>query len=589
MRLSHTLRRHKAAAVDDERGERMARIRRVRTGPKPAALNRTATPSKWLICVYVRLSREDTRKNLSKREHEQQMKSESIQNQKSILVSWIDAYFEAGSYEIVDFFEDDGLTGTDDTREGFLRMIGAVERGEANCIVVKTLSRAFRNYSDQGYYLEEYFPSRNIRFISTMDAFLDTYMDAEAVYHLDVPMYGVLNDRFAAATSRAVRKTFDDKRSKGKFIGAFPPWGFLKDPEDRNHLILDPDTAPIKIQMKDWLLREGMSLSGAAKRLNAMGIPNPTKYKQLKGWKYCNPNAAENDGLWCGTTVKNVLLSLMNLGHMVQGKQRVISYKIHDKVAVQEKDWFIVENTHEATFTQEEYDALCSLLARDTRTADHSDTVHPFAGLVKCGNCGKAMHRSHRSGRVYYQCRTRKAKSPEACPVRSIREDRLEQAVLAAVQAQIQLLESPEAIADEIRRLPAADGRERLEKLLTDKERELQRVRRIYDSLYGSWKTGELSETEYRRMRQQYQEEQIQIENAGSNIRTEISRLQAEKNPENSLLTEFTEQANIRALDRFLLVTLIEEIQVYEKNEITIHFRFEDPLRSLLSHAEEQS
>lgn len=150
-------------------------------------------------------------------------------------------------------------------------------------MIVKTLSRAFRNCSDQGYYLEEYFPSRNIRFISTMDPFVDTYTNADLIYNLDVPMYGVLNDRFAASTSRAVRRTFDDKRAKGKFIGAFPPWGFLENPEDKNHLILDSDTAPIKLQVRDWLLYEGMSLAGAAKRLNSLGIPNPTKYKQLKG------------------------------------------------------------------------------------------------------------------------------------------------------------------------------------------------------------------------------------------------------------------------------------------------------------------
>ena len=213
----------------------MARIRKPKPSVKLAASHTNSAPPKWLICVYIRLSKEDTR-NISRQvKNEQQLKSESIKNQKSILTSWIEDYFEPGTYEIVGFFEDDGLTGTDDTREDFMRMIGTIERSEGNCVVVKTLSRAFRNYSDQGYYLEEYFPSRNVRFISTMDSFVDTYTNSEAIYNLDVPMYGVLNDRFAATTSRAVRRTFDDKRSKGKFIGAFPPYGFLKDPENKNH------------------------------------------------------------------------------------------------------------------------------------------------------------------------------------------------------------------------------------------------------------------------------------------------------------------------------------------------------------------
>lgn len=568
----------------------MARIRKPKPSAKLATLHINSAPPKWLICVYIRLSKEDTR-NISRQvKNEQQLKSESIKNQKSILTSWIEDYFEPGTYEIVGFFEDDGLTGTDDTREDFMRMIGMIERGEGNCVVVKTLSRAFRNYSDQGYYLEEYFPSRNVRFISTMDSFVDTYTDSEAIYNLDVPMYGVLNDRFAATTSRAVRRTFDDKRSKGNFIGAFPPYGFLKDPENKNHLILDPDTAPIKVQMKDWLLHEGMSLGGVARRLNAMGIPNPTKYKRLKGWKYCNPHVEDNDGLWCSTTVRNVIFSLMNLGHMVQGRQKVVSYKIHDKVAVPEDDWFIVENTHEATFTQEDYDALCALFERDTRTANNSGTVHKFAGLLKCGKCKKAMHRSHAKNHTYFKCGTRKNKSTEACNVKSIRQDKLEQAVLGAIQGQIKLVESLAAIVDKINEAPEVDNSsKRLEKMLTDKGRELQRIRSVYDSLYGDWKLGEISETEYRRMRDRYSVEMSQMEAAIENIKEELKSLGDGVTTENPLFKEFLQYRNITELNRSVLVSLIDVIYVYENNEITIKFQFEDELLRVMEFIEQNN
>lgn len=568
----------------------MARIRKPKPSVKLAASHTNSAPPKWLICVYIRLSKEDTR-NISRQvKNEQQLKSESIKNQKSILTSWIEDYFEPGTYEIVGFFEDDGLTGTDDTREDFMRMIGTIERGEGNCVVVKTLSRAFRNYSDQGYYLEEYFPSRNVRFISTMDSFVDTYTNSEAIYNLDVPMYGVLNDRFAATTSRAVRRTFDDKRSKGKFIGAFPPYGFLKDPENKNHLILDPDTAPIKVQMKDWLLHEGMSLGGVARRLNAMGIPNPTKYKRLKGWKYCNPHVEDNDGLWCGTTVRNVIFSLMNLGHMVQGRQKVVSYKIHDKVAVPEEEWFIVENTHEATFTQEDYDALCDLFERDTRTANNSGTVHKFAGLLKCGKCKKAMHRSHAKNITYFKCGTRRNKSAEACSVKSIRQDKLEQAVLGAIQGQIKLVESLAAIVDKINEAPEVDNSSRrLEKMFTDKGRELQRIKSVYDSLYGDWKLGEISETEYRRMRDRYSAEIRQIEAAIENIKVELKSLGDGVTTENPLFKEFLQYRNITELNRSVLVSLIDVIYVYENNEITIQFQFEDELLRVMEFIEQNN
>lgn len=548
---------------------------------KNASLSGTAECSRpqWRICVYIRLSKEDNRNIPAEERNSLQLKSESIQNQKSILTSWIESYFEPGTYEIAGFFEDDGLTGTDDERENFMRMISTVERGEGNCIVVKTLSRAFRNYADQGYYLEEYFPSKNVRFISTMDSFVDTYTNMEAVYNLDIPMYGVLNDRFAATTSHAVRRTFDDKRSKGKFIGAFPPWGFLKDPADKNHLILDPDTAPVKVQMKDWLLHEGLSLNAVARRLNTLGIPNPAKYKQLKGWNYSNPHAKENDGLWCGTTVKAQLVSLMNLGHMVQGRQKVISYKIHDKVSMPQSEWYVVENTHEATFSREDYDALCRLFQRDTRAASNSDTVHKFAGLIKCACCQKAMHRSHCRERIYYKCRTRREKGPEACGVKSIREDRLDQAVLGAVQGLIRLaghLNFNKNDTDNVSGSnPAAD---RLARLRDQKQKEFQRTQSLYDGLYSDWKLGELSESEYRRMRERYAGEMERLNTAAAGIEEELEKLERGASAGNPFLEEFLKYQNITVLNRSVLLAFIDTVYVHGNDEITIQFHLRDEL-----------
>lgn len=568
----------------------MARVRKQKPGAKLTAISTSNPRIKWQICVYIRLSKEDTKDIARRAENEHQLRSESIKNQESILTTWIEQYFEGEDFEIAAFFSDDGLTGTDDTREGFMDMLRVIEKGQGNCVVVKTLSRAFRNYSDQGYYLEEYFPYRNVRFISTMDSFVDSYTDPEAIYNLDVPMYGVMNDRYAGTTSRAVRRTFDDKRSKGKFIGAFPPWGFLKDPEDKNQLILDPDTAPIKLQVKDWLLHEDMSLAGAAKRLNALGIPNPTKYKRLKGWKYQNPHARSNDGLWTGATLKRELLSLMNLGHMVQGKQKVMSYKIHDKVAVPEEDWYIVEDTHEATFTQEDYDALRALLIRDTRTANKESVVHLFSGFIKCMDCKKAMQRSHGKGRVYYKCRTRGEKSKEACTIHSIREDKLAEAVLAAIQAQIELVESLAAIVDEINEAPAADNRsQRLDKLLSDKSRELGNAQNVYDSLYGDWKLGELTEQKYRRMRETYRAKIDFLESAVTNVKEEQQRLGDGVTKQSPMFTEFLRHKNIQELNRPALISLVDIIYVHEKKEITIQFLYEDEFLRILEFTEQNS
>ncbi|MDR0991775.1 MAG: recombinase family protein, partial [Ruminococcus sp.] len=219
---------------------------------------------------------------------------------------------------------------------------------------------------------------KNVRFISTGDPKIDTYKNPEAITGLEVPITGLMNDRYAAQTSSAIRRTFNTKRRNGEFIGAFPPYGYLKDPQNKNHLILDNDIVPIKRDMLNWIIRDGMSLRGVAMKLNEMGIPSPAAYKQSLGWKYYNTNIKKSDGLWDGEKVKRVLIDKVNLGHMVQGRNRIVSYKVHDQIRVPENEWIIKENTHEPTFTQGEYETLMSLLRRDTRNANTERKVHLF-------------------------------------------------------------------------------------------------------------------------------------------------------------------------------------------------------------------
>ncbi|MDR0974587.1 MAG: recombinase family protein, partial [Ruminococcus sp.] len=370
----------------------MARCKR--NVDKSGKLKKETAIKTWKIAVYIRLSREDGN-----------IESESVINQKKILAEYLEEYFD-DKFEFVGYYIDDGLSGTDDSRKDFMRMIQDIEEGLVNCIVCKTLSRAFRNYSDQGYYLEYYFPQKQVRFISTGDPKIDTFTQPEVLSGLEVPITGLMNDRYAAKTSSDIRRTFATKRRNGEFIGAFPPYGYLKDPKNKNHLVLDEEIVPIKKEIYFWIVNDGMSLRGAAKKLNDLGVPNPTSYKLRKGWNYCNPNSDLNDGLWTGQTVKRVLLDKVNLGHMVQGKQRVVSYKVHDKVAVPEDEWIVKENTHEPTFTQDEYNRVERLLLRDTRTANGSRTLHLFSGFMRCFDCDKALERRCAKGYVYYACRT---------------------------------------------------------------------------------------------------------------------------------------------------------------------------------------
>jgi hypothetical protein len=524
----------------------------------------------WKVAVYIRLSREDGNEE-----------SESVINQKKILAEYLQQYF-VGEYEITDYYIDDGISGTDDTRADFMRMVQDIEYSKVNCILCKTLSRAFRNYSDQGYYLEYYFPQKNVRFISTGDPKIDTFTNPEAITGLEVPITGLMNDRFAAKTSSDVRRTFNTKRRNGEFIGAFPPYGYLKDPANKNHLILDEEIVPIKRDMLQWFTRDGMSLHGIAKRLNEMGIPNPTEYKQSKGWQYCNPHAIENDGLWTGVTVRRLLADKTNLGHMVQGKQRVVSYKVHDKISVPEEEWFIKENMHEPTFTQEEYDTIMRLLERDTRTPNGGREVHMLSGFMKCYDCKKGLQRKIARNTVYYMCRTYTEKLKTRCSRHSIRENLLKETILSAIKCQIALVESLEQIVDEINTKPEINtASQRIDKMLKEKARELAKAQTLTDGLYGDLKAGLINEIDYKRMKQKYDEQVAQIGTVITNLNEEQSRMNNGIDTENPVFEKFRKYKNVQTLDRTILVELIDRIYLHENKEITIKFLAEDELKRI--------
>jgi hypothetical protein len=525
--------------------------------------------------MYIRLSREDANEN----------ESDSVVNQKKILQEFLEKHF-VGQYVVIDFYIDDGLTGTDASRENFMRMVQDIERGKVNCVICKTLSRAFRNYSDQGYYLEYYFPQKNVRFISTGDPKIDTYTNPEAITGLEVPITGLMNDR-AAKTSADIRRTFDTKRRNGEFIGAFPPYGFLKDPNNKNRLILDDEIVPIKRDMYNWLVLEGMSLAGIARRLNELGIPNPTAYKHSKGWKYNSPKSAQNDGLWTGCAIRRILLDKVNLGHMVQGKQRVVSYKVHDVISVPEDEWFVALNTHEATFSQEEYDTIVRLLHRDTRTANGARKIHLFSGFMRCFDCNKAMHRKTTGDRSYYFCRTYAEKSKTKCTKHTVREDALEKAVLVAIKTQIDLLDSLSHIINRINQAPIIDIQsQRIDKLLQERTRELERARERCDGLYDDWKNGDLTQEAYRRLKMRYEEKEEILNSAIESLKEEQQRIGQGFDGNSELFTEFFKHRNIQKLERNVLVELVDTIYVHQDKEITIDFRFADELERILKFVE---
>ena len=545
----------------------MARIRR-------NSLQEDKIINVWKIGKYIRLSRDDGSNE-----------SESIVNQRKILDEQIPKYFDS-DYYIVDEYIDDGRTGTsDNTRPDFLRLVEDVKCGRINCIVTKNLSRAFRNSANQGKFLEEFIPLYNTRFISLYEPHIDTFLNPEVVHSLEVSITGFMNEQYAYKTSVDVRRTFDTKRKKGEFIGAFAPYGLMKKPDNKNMLIIDDEAAEIVRDIFHWFVDEGMSKSGITKRLNELGVPNPTAYKHSKGFKYSNPNVYKNDGLWSERTVLDILLNQMYIGNMVQGKQKVISYKVHDRINLKEKDWYIVQNTHEAIIDKETFEKAQKLHQRDTRVCPNKRKVYTFSGLLRCADCKKAMTRKSAKNIVYYSCSTYSRKLKKACTKHTIREDILEKAVLTAIQKQIALVDNLTEIIDEINNAPVIHREsKRINKLLDLKQKELDKLNSLIDNLYMDWRTNEITKTEYKRIKSKFEVQIEQIKEVIANLEKEKAELSTGISVNEPYLQTFLKHKNIDHLERGILVELIDNIYVHEGGGLTIEFNFEDQHKRMLEY-----
>lgn len=525
----------------------------------------------WLVAFYIRLSREDKR---GKEE------SESISNQRLILTDYLEQQDDGDEYVYVDEYVDDGVSGTtDEERESFQRLLKDIQRGKINCIIVKNLARSFRNNADQSYYLGDWLPRNDVRFISLYQQAIDTYKDPQNAQNISVPVQGVLNEEHARGTSESVRKTFDKKREKGLHIGSFAAYGYRKDPENKNALIIDEEAAEHVKSIFGWFL-EGMSKNAIVHRLNESGILCPAAYKKSKGMKYKNPSSEGGNPLWCAVSVGNILKNRMYVGDMVQGRYRIKSYKIHVQETVPEEEWYIVENTHAPIIGREEFAKVQELLKKDTRTAPSQKNLYLFSGFLRCADCGKAMTRSKVGENVYYYCRTYKDQSKAVCTKHMLRHACLEKGILCAIKKMVYIAVAYSEVISRVNAAPLQKIRsKRLNELIAAKEKELSKVIRYKQSIYQDWKDGEISHADYRNMQEDYERQIEAVNEMIKNLHEEKTELENRADTEDPFLVTFRKHQNIDKLTRDVLIELVEQITVFENGNISVRFKFSNEYR----------
>ena len=536
----------------------------------------TYTARLWKMGGYIRLSREDLQKINRGLDD-----SNSVKNQRDILNDF--HFNHAEEFESYTEYVDDGHTGTDTERESFQRLLGDVMSGKINCVVVKDLSRFARNYSDAGSLIDNLFVQMGIRFISLAEG-VDSYLNPDSVNSIIVPITNVMNDQYCYQTSKKIRQVFDYKRRNGQYIGSFAPYGYIKDPKDKHQLIVDPEAAEIVKKIYEMCL-QGTAKLQIVMYLNDHGIPSPTAYRKLKGLPY-SP-AISDAPMWGNKIITDILRNPIYTGDLVQGRRRVKSYKVHQIEAVPEEEWVRVPDTHEAIITHETFDRVQALLLRDTRTTPKGRELHLFSGFLKCADCGKSVTRSQSGKNVYYACSTYKNRSRTACTMHSIKHNRLEAAVLFAIQYQVSTAVSYSEIVTRINAAPLKKSQShRLNDQIAAKEKELTKITRYKQSLYQDWKDGEITQQEYREMKADYERQAAGLSDLLARLTAERKELSNGVDQQHPALVAFAKYQNIEKLTREILIELVDHIKVYENGNISVHFKFADEFRRIADYIE---
>ena len=506
--------------------------------------------AKNLTALYLRLSRDDGTVT----------DSESIVNQKAFLLE----YARENSLNVVEIFSDDGYSGLSFDRPDFNRMIEMIEEKKINTVVTKDLSRLGRDYIEVGNYLDKYFPLHGIRYIAVNDG-IDT--ESPGSTNDMTPFRAVFNDMYAKDISKKVRTALTTKKLGGKFIGSKPPYGYKKDPANKNHLIIDDETAVYVRQIYNDFLA-GETVLGIAHKMSMNKVPTPSEQKNLTATQ------KTFKGIWNDAIVRRILTNPTYAGNLAQNMTRKISYKVDKKVRLPKSEWIIIKGTHEPIISQEDFEAVQEIFSkRSYNKRKRSGKPHLLSGLVFCKDCGGSMSFVKESEtRLYLACsRWRRNAKLGICTSHSIRESYVENVIKEKLKELAQALDTSEILSE----VGAFFDREKDHgKLIESLCRKIEVCKNTALSLYKDKASGNISEEEYEELRNGIKSERAIYEQRLEEVREAENRYNSTKDM-SELLRNIIRFDDI---DRNTLLMLIDKIYIGKNKEIEIQFKFNNPM-----------
>ena len=535
---------------------------------------------KYKAAMYVRLSKEDDDK-----EGDNKKESDSITNQKILIDNYVK---ENEDIEIVSVRVDDGYSGvTFENRPAFNAMIADVKSGNVNCVIVKDLSRFSRNYIDAGNYIEKIFPYLNVRFIAINDG-IDTVNNRDSSNNIIIPFKNFINDSYSRDISMKIRSGFESKRKRGDFISAFTPYGYLKNPSNKNKLIVDEFSAIIVKDIFKWKI-EGYSQNKIAEKLNEKDVLSPAEYKKSIGLKYTTVFQTNAKSKWSAKTISRILKNKVYIGTLEQGKSTTPNHKIKKVQLKKESEWIVIENNHEPIINEIEFYNVNDLLKKYTRTAPNEESVHLFSGMLICSDCGVNLVRkivpSNKKKYIYYVCATNKYE--KTCSSHAISDKALKKSVILSIENHIDKIIDLEKIMKYIDELPYKEYEvKKIELQIIKSEERIDKYSKLKLGLYEDLKEEIITKEEYYEHKIVFETNIIEANNGINVLNKEKENIINSLDGKSEWINSFKQYKAVKSLNRTMIVTLIEKIIVHEGNRIEIFFRYQDEYLNIVEFVE---
>ena len=520
---------------------------------------------------YIRLSYTD----------DKTVESDSVANQRRLIDDYIARHPEI---EVVAEKIDDGYSGVLFDRPAFQEMMRMIEQGEANCVIVKDLSRLGREYIETGRYMRRVFPAYGVRFIAINDN-VDTENDAAD--DLTVSVKNIMNEAYCRDISVKTRSALEVKRRSGDFVGAFTIYGYVKVGDKHKSLEVDEYAANV---VRDIFRKrlEGFSASHIADELNRLGILSPLAYKRNHGMPHAKGGYTDRkDCKWSATTIIRILQDETYTGTLVQGKQTTPHFKLKEREDKPSSEWIRVEGTHEAIIQKHDFDLVQRLRRIDTRTSPKSDKVYLFSGILICGCCGCRMTRKTNRYKDkeyhYYYCPTGKKNGCTSSVM--LKESDLIECVQDSLKGHIENVASLDALLSSI-------SQERINRELAQEyaaqirvnEKRVAQTEGFKAKLYENLVSGILTKEEFLSYKRKYNADIELFQKAIAEWNDKLTDVLENRSERNRWINHFMRFSTMEDIDRRAVMQLIRSIRVMGKDELHTQLKDESEWFKIPNH-----